>query len=101
VKELEETFRNAPDIFVAHGKNSKAGEQDNHTLGKFNRGDRAHALDMFVIADWMHLDWVSTPPREKARMPGSPTGRERQLWRRTLSRNSATISFAALRAASS
>lgn len=102
VKELEKTLRDAPDIFVAHGKNTEAGKHHDHAFGKFNRGDSSHALDMFVIAeDWVHVGCVSIPPREKHACQGPPAGRERQLWRRTLSRNSATISFAALRAASS
>jgi hypothetical protein len=54
VKKFEEALGDSPNIFVAHGENAQAGEQDDDSLGKFEGGDGAHTFDVSGVADfWM------------------------------------------------
>jgi hypothetical protein len=51
VKEFQEALGHSPDIFVAHGEDTEAGEDDDDAFSKFNGGNGAHAFDVSGIAD--------------------------------------------------
>jgi hypothetical protein len=56
VKKFQEALRHSPNVFVAHGEHTQAGENDDDPFRKLNGGDSAHAFDVSGIVDYrMHL----------------------------------------------
>jgi hypothetical protein len=51
VKKFQEALGYSPDIFVAHGEDPEASENDDDAFGEFNGGDGAHAFDVSGIVD--------------------------------------------------
>lgn len=57
VEKFEEGLGDSPDIFVAHGEYTEAGENDDYAFGKFPDGDGAHAFDVLGIVDSRMRDY--------------------------------------------
>jgi hypothetical protein len=51
VEKFQEAFGDPPDIFVAHGEDAEAGEEDYDSFGKLESGYGAHAFDVRGIVD--------------------------------------------------